>query len=285
MIIDFHTHVFPPEWCRDRTPFLDRDDWFRLLYANPRSRMVAAEELIASMDEAGVDVSITFNFSWSDSGLCRAGNDYVIDAVSRFPDRLIGFACVNPTDTPATQIEIDRTGSAGFRGIGELTPAGQQFQVEDERIMTPLVEAAVSHRMPILLHANEQVGHSYHGKGTQAPWGIIELARSFPNATFVAAHWGGGLFFYEVMPELLASLRNVYYDTSASLRLYRDRVFRVAADIIPNKMLFATDFPLINHDVFVRRVRLAGLSAEHQRMLLADNARRLMNLTGEPDGT
>ena len=94
----------------------------------------------------------------------------------------------------------------------------------------------------------------------------------------MCAHWGGGLFLYELMPKLLGVLGNVYYVTAASLYLYRDRVFHVAAQVAPDKMLFGTDYPLISHRRFLKRVRTAGLPPRIERGLLGENARRVLRL-------
>ncbi len=278
MIIDFHTHIFPPDVCRNREPYLSRDEWFGLLYSNPKSKMVPAEDLIAAMDGAGVDKSVTFGFAYADPGLCREANDYVIDAVRRFPERLVGFASISPEQPDAAVQEVERCVAAGLRGIGELTPAGQHFAIDDAKVMGPLAEAARRHDLPILIHTNEPVGHEYAGKGGSSPWGVVRFAQQFPDVTLVCAHWGGGLMFYELMPELLTTLKNVYYDTAASPRLYRDRIFKIGAEIVPDKLLFGTDFPLIDPHRFLGRLRVSGMPPADERKILGDNARRILRI-------
>ncbi len=83
MLIDFHTHIFPPEICQQRERYCERDPWFAELYSNPKARMACAEDLIAEMDEAGVDASVSFSFGWNDAGLIRETNTYVLDAMRR----------------------------------------------------------------------------------------------------------------------------------------------------------------------------------------------------------
>lgn len=50
MILDAHTHIFPPEICKARERFLDGEPNFRLLYEDPRSKLVGAEDLVAALD-------------------------------------------------------------------------------------------------------------------------------------------------------------------------------------------------------------------------------------------
>lgn len=276
MIIDFHTHIFPPHIAQNREKFLNQDAWFGELYSNPKAPIASAEDLIASMDEGGVDKAVTFGFAWADPGLCREANDYVIEAVSHHPDRLIGFISVNPCAIGETEKEIERCVAKGLAGIGELMPDGQRFSCDEASVTDPLGEMARHYRLPILTHTSEPVGHLYPGKGTRPLSSVVHFAERFPDVVLVCAHWGGGLFFYELMPKLVPVLKNVYYDTAASLFVYRDRIFWAATHIAPDKLLFGTDYPLISHRKFLRRVRAAGLSAASERYFLGENARRIL---------
>ncbi|MGB9880191.1 MAG: amidohydrolase family protein, partial [Anaerolineae bacterium] len=125
-IIDFHTHIFPPEILARRDAYLERDGWFHLLYSNPQAKMASADHLIAEMNASRVDMAVTFGFAWADPGLCREANDYVLDSVSRWPDRLLGFAVVNPTRQNAAA-ELERCLQKGLCGLGELMPEGQGY--------------------------------------------------------------------------------------------------------------------------------------------------------------
>ena len=128
MLIDFHTHIFPPEIQQHRERYCARDHWFDSLYSNPRSRIATAEDLIGEMDETGVDVAVTFSFGWTDTGLIEETNDYVIDAMRRYPERIYGMAVLQPVaDTHAIR-ELDRCARAGMIGMGELMPHGQGYK-------------------------------------------------------------------------------------------------------------------------------------------------------------
>jgi len=96
VIIDFHTHIFPP-WLRERRDeYAKSDPCFSLLYSQPKARMATAEELVASMDEAGIDLSVVLNAGWVSHELCVKTNDYILDSVSRYPTRLVGFCAIQP---------------------------------------------------------------------------------------------------------------------------------------------------------------------------------------------
>ena len=155
----------------------------------------------------------------------------IIDSIKRYPDKLLGFACVQPLDAKDAQ-ELARCLDAGLMGLGELGPDGQRFDIEDKRILQASAEVLEQYDRPLLTHASEPMGHSYPGKGQTLPWKLLKLAQNFPDVKMVFAHWGGGLPFYELMPEVGEHLRNVYYDTAASTYLYRFDVFPVAAQLL-----------------------------------------------------
>jgi predicted TIM-barrel fold metal-dependent hydrolase len=278
MILDFHTHINPPEVVEKREEYLTCDIWFGELYGDPKARLATAEELIAEMDAAGVDMAVTFGFGWTDMGLCRMANDYVMEAVARYPDRLIGFACVNPRCGSEAVREVERCVAGSLKGIGELMPDGQGYSLDDEATMRPLVEVALAYGLPILTHTSEPVGHSYCGKGTVTPAVVYRFAQCFSQVSLICAHWGGGLPFYELMPEMRRAFGNVYYDTAASLYLYDDAIFSLAAQLVSDKILFATDYPLIAQRRFLKRIRETGLGEGELKKILGGNAKRIFGL-------
>ncbi len=276
MIVDAHTHIFPPEICAHRERYRVRDAWFSLLYEDPRARMATADDLIAVMDLDGVDRAVVCGFAWADLGLCREHNDYLLDCLSRHPDRLIGLAVVQPRAGRAAVRELERSLEAGLSGLGELFPDGQGFSLEDRDLLSPLLTVLQERGRPLLTHTSEPVGHEYRGKGHTLPQHVISLARNFPELKIVCAHWGGGLPFYELMPEVAQALGNVFYDTAASPYLYRWRIFSVGVEMVgAHKILFGSDFPLIRPRTYLAHLAQLPLEEGTRRAILGENALRL----------
>lgn len=283
MIIDAHTHLFPPEIRARRVDYCARDAWFAELYSNPKARMATAEELVASMDAAGIDASIACPFGWSDPGLIEACNDYLLDAMRRYPGRIIGLAAIQPTAGKRAVAELERCASAGIAGCGELMPHGQGYRLSDLALLTPLMEVARAYGLFILTHASEPVGHLYHGKGNVAPGDLEVFLRAFPDVRVVAAHWGGGFPFYELMPEVQQTAANLWYDSAASPFLYRAEIFPIAARIVgARKLLFASDYPLISQERMLAYTRASGLTEEELTLVLGENAQALLNAGERP---
>ena len=266
MVTDFHTHIFPPWLQREREKWIQRDATFAELFADPRARMSTAEALIRAMDEDGVDRSVAMGIGWTDPGLARDANDYIIESARKYPDRIIGFCSVNPAWGETAAREIERCAKSGLLGIGELHPDTQRFDIADPDTMRPLLEVANEYRLIITAHTSEPVGHLYQGKGHVTPDVImrfIENARAYPNVMIICAHWGGGLPFYALMPEVKEALQNVWFDTAASPFLYSPHIFpSVAALVGANKILPASDFPLIRFRRIRSQIEESGMILE-----------------------
>jgi hypothetical protein len=164
-------------------------------------------------------------------------------------------------------------------GLGEIGPDSQRYDIEAKWVLADSVEVLLHHDRPLLTHSSEPVGHDYAGKGTITPPRLLKLAANFPDLKIVLAHWGGGLPFYELMPEVRETLRNVYYDSAASTYLYSFDIFPVAAQLVgTERILWGTDFPLLSQSKFLKRVRASGLSEEQLGAVLGGNAARLLRL-------
>ena len=119
MVIDIHTHIFPDDIRADRQAFFPSEPAFALIYNSNKSPMASADQLIASMDRHGVDKAVAFGFPWRSAELSKQHNDYVLASMQRFPDRLVGFCCLDPFNIDA-EVEACRCIDAGMMGVGEL---------------------------------------------------------------------------------------------------------------------------------------------------------------------
>ena len=279
MIIDFHTHIFPDTVRNDRTPYLERDATFSHLYSDPKARLSSAGQLIEKMDRDGIDIAVTLGMGWQVHEFAVECNNYILESAKAFPDRLVPFCTVNPILGEVAAAEVERCADLGARGIGELHSYTQGYRLDDEDVMSPIMEVAIDRGLIVLTHSSEPVGHIYAGKGTVTPDELCGFIELFPEARIVCAHWGGGLPFYSLMPEVADALQNVYFDSAASPFLYTPNVFANAINLVgPDKVLFGTDYPLISHKRLLAQVESQALDPEVKAGVLGDNARRLLGL-------
>jgi predicted TIM-barrel fold metal-dependent hydrolase len=277
-VVDAHTHLFPPDVIERRQHFIGRDRWFGHLYENPRAKLAAAVDIIESMNLAGVRLSIVCGFPWADPGLCREQNDFMAETCGLAPDRLAFLGIVVPTSADAAN-EAERCFAMGAVGIGELNADAQAFDLRQPMDMQGLMEICAAHEKPVMLHATEPIGHDYPGKGASTPERLVTWLTEYSRQPVVLAHWGGGLPFYELMPEVHAVTRNVVYDSAATTYLYRQQVFeQVSALAGSERVLFASDYPILRQDRLLRRVERTMGSQPGFSALVGGNADRVYGL-------
>ena len=279
MIIDFHTHVMPPRIKEERSRYVASDSVFASIFSDSNSKLATAEELIGSMDSNGIDISIMVNYGWATDELCTETNDYILESVARYPQRLIGFCTFKSQSCETAVYEIERCAMGGARGIGEIRPDLQSPHFKDMEAMKPLVETMRKHRLILLTHASEPVGHIYPGKGGATPDLLYPFISSFPDLPVVCAHWGGGLPFYALMPEVKQAMENVYFDTAASPFLYTPQVYPQVSQLVgAEKILFGSDYPLLTQSRLLNEINAADLTEEARKLILSGNAQRLLGI-------
>jgi len=277
MIVDAHTHIFPQAIREHRERFFPAEPDFRLLYQSSDARIAGAKDIVDAMDEQGIDKSVVFGFPWKDPDVFQMHNDYISDAVSRFPERLLGFGCFDPLHPDAPD-EAQRCIGAGLVGVGELAfyQSGIGTPVLDR--LEPVMSVLLERDLPILIHVNEPVGHIYPGKAPITLAGVEALVKRFPHNTIILAHWGGGIFFYHLLrKEMKTHLKHVYYDTAASPYLYDPDVYRIALDILGSeRVLFGSDYPLLMPERYFSEMKTVGIPDDDYRDIIGLNAHRLL---------
>lgn len=293
-IWDSHVHLFPEEVYHNWDKYAAIDPWFGYLTKAPedgkgtQEAWANAAEALACADGAGVYGLVMQGWYWNDAGVMRLHNDYMADAFRQHPDRLVGFASINPKFGEAAVAEIERCAALGFRGIGELGPGGNGYDFNDPDFLAVL-ECAQHHHLPVCIHCGEPVGHLYPGKDTTSLAPLPDIAARFPDLKLILAHMGGGMPFFSMNPKLGNSMDNVYYDTAANPLLYGIRSIKAVMDMAgKDKLLYGSDFPLLLYPSRFREMDFSlflsdiqengGLNPEEKKRFLSENLRRLLNL-------
>ncbi len=306
MLIDAHIHLTPPELAADLPAFAEQEPYWGLLLGAGSNTTRAdgsrppvgrpsvqgwatAERMIADMDAAGMHKVVLMGEYRQRHEQCVERNDQALGVVRRWPDRVLAFAMVQPLAGQAALDELARCLDGGMAGVGELGPYGQGYRLDHPAFLR-LAEACIRHDIPLNLHTNEEVGRWYPGKATTPLLHYYHLASRYPELKLILAHWGGGLFFYELMPEARRALRNVWYDTAASPLLFPTQdIFDVALRCVDHrKLLYASDYPLLLYPrrqaepdfrPFLAEIAALGLAPEVEADILGNNAARLLGLT------
>lgn len=276
-MIDFHVHIFPEEIKNNRERYFEGERDFRWIYSASQSRLAIREDVLKMMDENGIERSVVFGFPWRRRENFERHNDYIIDTLRLYPDRFVGFATFSLLSEDAPQ-EVTRCVREGLSGIGELALYTNGEEIF--RHIKEIMDIALEMDLPVLIHTNEPVGHQYPGKVTMDLRKLYDFLKQFPNNRIILAHWGGGLFFYSTMKkEVDEILSNVYFDTSASPFLYKKSIWKLAGEIIGfHKILFGSDYPLINPSRYLQEIKSSGLQMEQILKITKLNAQKVLGI-------
>ncbi|HNX57720.1 MAG TPA: amidohydrolase family protein, partial [Spirochaetota bacterium] len=247
---------------------------FKLLYENPRSRLIGHDDLLASMDAHNVEKSICLSFQWEDPEDCYRENEYILKSAADSGGRIVPFGMIseNEKDPKARAGELAH---AGFEGVGEIAFYEDGLNGNKDNYLTSLFEGCMENNLIVMLHVNEPVGKKYPGKTSTDFEFLTGLISGFPDLKLICAHWGGGLFAYELIKGISDVCTNVYYDCAASPYVYDRRIYETAISAIgSDRIIFGSDYPLISPDRYYRE--LTGIPVELRNKILYDNAKKLL---------
>jgi predicted TIM-barrel fold metal-dependent hydrolase len=260
VIIDVHSHAwsFPEHFSDD----------FRRQAA--RARAGVEVDLTVRFEDyqkhATLEVrTVVFGGKARLSGLW-VDDRFVADHAARYPDRLIGFLSVDPTQDGWEEEMRFGHEELGLRGI-KLLPMYAGFR-PDERRLDPLWEYADRNNLPVLLHT----GTTFIAQAPlecTLPRHLDPVAIRFPGVKIIMAHLG-----HPYEGECIAVIRkhpNVYADISALH--YRPFQFYHSLMLVQeygvwDKVLFGTDYPFTTVDATI-----AGLKSLNKSFAVSDAGR------------
>jgi len=263
VVVDAHVHVYLRKHWPDNIIEGGADQYAVRLGLRREDIMKGAlmqdmidgnpDKLIKEMNEAGIDKSVVFGIDFGKGavpGLRLAAdadewNKYVLDAVNRCPDRLVGFIAIDPRRKNAPEIIERGLREWGMKGIKIYPPAG--FYPSDD-ICTPLYKKAIDFDVPIMTHIGSVAG-PFYTKCTH-PMYIDEVAGKFPELKIIMAHAGNGGSLDTVI-SVLATRPRVYTDISYWGQMFHhyDQAYLVASlrrliNVAQARILFGSDWGL-----------------------------------------
>lgn len=240
MIIDAHNHAGGP----------DRGD----------GKMQSPGEIVAEMDRLGVDRAVIFPFNEVQPGVSFSlANNRIADAIREYPDRLVGFARLDPNYGENAIEELRRDIRIGLAGL-KLHPSSQSFSLRDGYLREIIKEAA-KYNVPIIFDS---------GKKESPPDQFGELAELFPEARLIMAHMYGN--FLEVAKKHL----NIYLQTTGMFKL---EVIRGAVETLgAERIIMGSDSPYISMEREIGKIRSLNISPEEKELIMGENMRALLRL-------
>jgi uncharacterized protein len=138
------------------------------------------------------------------------GNSSLLDMIALHPDRIRGYACVNPNYTEHAVAEIDRCIAAGM--IGVKLAASRRA---NDPLLDPIGEAARRHHVPVLHHVWQHRRHDWPGQEASDAVELGVFADRHPDVPVILAHIGGGGDWLHTLPAI-RNRPNIFVDLSGS---------------------------------------------------------------------
>ncbi|MGL4370745.1 MAG: amidohydrolase family protein [Spirochaetota bacterium] len=274
MIIDSHIHIFSADAAEKREQYFS-DESFRLLYSSPKAKLCTADNVKEYISAGGCDTAWGMGFCWDKMTVCEKENEKILRDLAT-GENIIPFMPV-PAFEDGDISQYIRSGvKSGFKGIGEVSLYQTGISAQSLTYLKKIFEAAAEENIPVCLHVNEPIGHHYPGKCVNDFYILYELIKDFQDVCVILSHWGGGILFYELMPEVKDAFKNVFYDTAATPYLYDVTVYSRGCDIVgADKILYGSDYPLLSLVRYEDEIR-AYLDEEAAAKILGKNAAALI---------
>lgn len=231
-------------------------------------------DLVEAADKLGIDkllCSTPVSRGQPTMDVVRECNNITYEAMKEYPDKILGYAFVNPGYFTESIEEIERcVKELGMIGIKLYN----QYRA-DEPVVLPIIRKAAEMQIPVLWHA----GHPPSPEEALR-WGqprisdgvhIAALARKVPDAILIHGHIGGG-GDWEWGIKALRNVPNVYVDTSGSV--VDEGIVEMCVKYLgADRVLFATDLSM---EAGVGKILGANLTDEERELIFWKNMDRIL---------
>jgi predicted TIM-barrel fold metal-dependent hydrolase len=234
------------------------------------------ERFLQEMDTLGIDVAVIMGQrsgpSWG-----SVDNADIAELVRRFPTRFVGFAGVDAHDQGASDEVRRAVEEFGCRGISVLPGWSDPPLHDDDRLVFPIYETALSLGVPVVVTSSHFIGPDM---SYAMPEHLQRVALELPDLTIIVGHacwpWttqacalAARCHNVYLMPEFY-----MYVPGMPGAREYVD----AANGYLSHRMLYSSCFPTRSLDQALENFDALELNDEARELLLWRNAVRLLGL-------
>jgi predicted TIM-barrel fold metal-dependent hydrolase len=278
MIVDCHTHIWRAEhWGEEIT------------LESTRARGHAVELTVKWQDHQQamqqVDRAIVFGLRAHHVGLV-VPNDYVAGYVAKHPQKLIGFASIDPNEIGYMDELHRAVEDLKLQGL-KLGPIYQNYHPLDERIL-PVYEYCERNHLPIIIHQGTTFPRRAPLKFA-SPILLEDVALAYPDLVMVIAHLGHPWIAETIV--LIRKHPNLYADLSAlhyrPWQFYNGMMLAFEYGVM-EKILFGSDYPFTTPEATLKalyeineipgRSGLPLIPTEQIKMIIERDALALLRL-------
>lgn len=244
MILDAHTHI------------------------GKKTIVASAEDLVKSMDKAGIDKSLVFA-----GKINEQTTEALLEDIAPFKGRLYGIGSTSPfTDDGRSRLMLPNDPVPMYidRMLAENQIVGVKFYVGYEhfypnnKALASIYHSLIKYDRPAIFHSGDCFSGVCGAKLKYAhPLNIDELAVDYPKLKIIIAHMGYP--WVRDAAEVCYKNPNVFSDMSGfvygdfnqkdrnNYRFFIEEFVRIAGGT--DKLIFGTDWPISNQDSYIQTMR------------------------------
>lgn len=281
MIIDIHTF---PGFFEEICDSSEKTEFRREQYFLYKQHVWPLSLFITQLNAAGIDKAVLS----AEDVTTRAGgvivsNEEVKRLVDLYPDRLIGFASVDPRREDAREVLEKAFIELGMKGL-KLSPAMQYFMPGDP-VMKPIYELCLKYDKPILFEAGMTWVKNSPSKYSN-PLNFEEVAIEYPELRMCLGHFGWPWTRETAMlilkyPNLYADTALLYFDSPQQFfqTTFNDQLGEYWIDrMLYDKVMFGSTYPRIEQKRMVKATEVLNLRPKQRAMVMGENACRFMGM-------
>lgn len=222
---------------------------------------VSEEEFIEILDKCDIDKAMVCCPFYLLSDF-KFGNDKVLKFMNKYPNRIIGFATINPLFENEAIEEIKRCVESGMKGI-KLHCDLSQVPYNDY-LTFPIIEEAIKFDIPVFIHTSED-------NISEAEF----ISQKYPECTFIFAHIGNKLWkktckFAKFQKNVILCISGLIFE----IGFLEEAVENVGDE----RVVFGSDFVFVNLSINLGIVKCSSLSKESKNKILGLNMKRILKL-------
>jgi predicted TIM-barrel fold metal-dependent hydrolase len=278
--IDAVVNIWTPEALAGRPA---RDEFYTGKVKVDRATFegITLKSMIERMDRAGIERAFLIAAKVGSIGnrACyHVPYDLVADAVQSYPERFCALAGIDPTEgmsgVRALETAVRQDGFIGahvYPHWFELAPDHARYY--------PFYAKCVELGIPIQMQVGQSLiyDRSFPRRSVGRPITLDAVACDFPELKIIGIHIG--IPWTDEMIAMAWKHDNVFIGSDAHApRYWPDSFVHYINTYGQDKVIFGTDFPVLDFEETVRQIEDLDLRPEPRRKLLRDNVLRIYGL-------
>ncbi len=283
--IDIVCNLYTPQTVAEGRTGIDDDFKTQVRMEDSLRPGMSIEDYLVKMDRAGIERSLLIAVRAGDlnvRGSFEVPYDYVAQVCAQYPDRFSGLAGVDTTrgmeglkDLEVAVRDYGFVGAHWYPHWFAMPPNAPQIY--------PYYAKCCELDIPIMMQVGQNLVYDRSRRlpSVAKPILLDQVAIDFPELKLIGIHVGTP--WVDEMIAMCWKHENVYTAGDAyAPRYWPKQYVHYANSYGRHKVLFGTDWPVIDPERAVAEVEALGLKDEAKAMLMRGNALNVFRLPGSP---